>query len=714
MELIPQFKYTTDNVNNENDNGTTADQQNFYPVVPDPSLRRKSTSQIWLYFEKCKENSNFAICKTCHKVIGRPAGNTTNLWSHIRKCYNREGLTAEQADNTPPPPPASGSPPAKTAKICKYVSVSELSVSPTPASPTATTSSTIIKIDPACTSLAPSFSEPPPSFTEKPTNYQVMIPTSGSMSRRKSKIWKYFDKLTSEPDVAQCKACLKHIRRSTGNTTNLWKHAKSCPYSNTEEIDMDYPVPQSPAIRLDRFEQSNNSFHANGFSHDPNTIINYPMNEHQLPSFVQLKKPRRSSSISTNGDVSNQILQFTTHQPVQSNLHQPTSLDVSGIATPTSSIEMECQKLLKMNQMTTNFALMMVQDLIPLGVVHKTGFNRLIAGLNPEYKTTDDEIVLGKLGRISSQVEKRFMDLTSESQMPMTLSITVRRLKKTGPPCLLAQLHFIDGETTCRRKVTVAFRLGSYNMNTGEHADKFLAEKVLLEEHRESLIESVKTWLDIDSKKTTSLLITDESGNVIPSPSKPSSNLGRQLFACVLSWPSDQPEESGLGATEDSHLDVDGRNFCCFEASFSSFINAEILSAMANYEVYEAVISAQEAVEIFIQNKVEAIDIVKALKNEGFVAGINSLQPLILNDWAALLSSLRTLVNVKTTMQSLCDTDISGSSSFQAITLQHWDILAHFVRILSVFDSGIKKLSQAEACIGQVLPVVMGIRSAIE
>lgn len=54
--------------------------------------KRKSTSNIWQYFDKISDGNNTAKCKSCQVSVKCTDGNTSNLWSHLkRRCFkNRE------------------------------------------------------------------------------------------------------------------------------------------------------------------------------------------------------------------------------------------------------------------------------------------------------------------------------------------------------------------------------------------------------------------------------------------------------------------------------------------------------------------------------------------------------------------------------------------------------------------------------------------------
>lgn len=51
----------------------------------------KGPSDIWKYFENPKHTSKYAICKLC-KINCTRAGNTSNLWSHLKNNHRLEYL----------------------------------------------------------------------------------------------------------------------------------------------------------------------------------------------------------------------------------------------------------------------------------------------------------------------------------------------------------------------------------------------------------------------------------------------------------------------------------------------------------------------------------------------------------------------------------------------------------------------------------------------
>ena len=52
-----------------------------------PRKRRKTVSTVWMYFDRGTPEENCATCKQCKLRIRRSESNTSNLWTHLRRCH---------------------------------------------------------------------------------------------------------------------------------------------------------------------------------------------------------------------------------------------------------------------------------------------------------------------------------------------------------------------------------------------------------------------------------------------------------------------------------------------------------------------------------------------------------------------------------------------------------------------------------------------------
>ena len=234
-------------------------------------------SAVWQYFTKY-EDGTFAQCKSCSMLVGRQQGCTTNMWKHLKTCsksdpsssgklskettanrfkfksqssklrkyydsqlHHQSSFACKSCGKIIRAAKGSFFALNQHLKLCKKklphiqdLSQTQIGLNFSLDSANLKSVDNKIQSSSASNNIATlnEISEisihnkfkPLNRFLPKEMNKSFL--STSTPNRKRSKIWRYFEKSVDEKQVAKCKCCSIKIKCTNGNTSNLWHHLK--------------------------------------------------------------------------------------------------------------------------------------------------------------------------------------------------------------------------------------------------------------------------------------------------------------------------------------------------------------------------------------------------------------------------------------------------------------------------------------------------------